>query len=269
MYNATNEERRRRAASDLAKKLMLEVKLAKEMRSIFRSVANTSKEMYLANGGRLSVMTFKPQFKDALSKHYRRVFRVFQPDMLDDLSKYSECLHCKDANDSLDLYNQTYVATQSDSSSNQIVSTTQKKLNQAYGAALASYLIPDEDSDPNITIDRDAVAADAIDNFSSDADSRSAIIATTETQAAAETGKINTVSSVVDPLAASEAEKSWATIMDGRERPSHAAANGQVQSLTSPFIVQGELLNYPSDNSLGASASNIIKCRCSAQYIIP
>lgn len=54
----------------------------------------------------------------------------------------------------------------------------------------------------------------------------------------------------------------WNSFQDGRERIAHRLANGQYQPKGKPFLVGGEKLMYPRDGSLGASASNIINCRC-------
>jgi hypothetical protein len=54
--------------------------------------------------------------------------------------------------------------------------------------------------------------------------------------------------------------KEWLTAIDGRERPEHAAANGQIVAIDAPFIVGGEQLMYPGDPA--GSAGNTIQCRC-------
>lgn len=56
----------------------------------------------------------------------------------------------------------------------------------------------------------------------------------------------------------------WNTAHDERVRHSHAAMDGQeVKGLNTPFTApDGSQLLYPGDTSLGASASQIINCRC-------
>jgi len=49
---------------------------------------------------------------------------------------------------------------------------------------------------------------------------------------------------------------------DLRTRPTHAAANGQVRVIGQPFEVGGSLMLQPLDGSLGAPASEIVRCRC-------
>lgn len=56
--------------------------------------------------------------------------------------------------------------------------------------------------------------------------------------------------------------KEWSTALDGRERASHRAADGQSVPFNQPFIVQGEELMEPGDRR--GSASNVINCRCAA-----
>ena len=56
--------------------------------------------------------------------------------------------------------------------------------------------------------------------------------------------------------------KEWSTALDGRERASHRAADGQSVPFNQPFIVQGEELMEPGDRN--GSASNVINCRCAA-----
>ena len=52
--------------------------------------------------------------------------------------------------------------------------------------------------------------------------------------------------------------KRWLTIMDGRERPWHQAANGQTVPMSQNFIVGGEEMPRPGEGS----ARNVINCRC-------
>lgn len=52
--------------------------------------------------------------------------------------------------------------------------------------------------------------------------------------------------------------KRWLTVMDGRERPWHEAANGQTVRMTDNFIVGGEEMPRPGEGS----ARNVINCRC-------
>lgn len=61
--------------------------------------------------------------------------------------------------------------------------------------------------------------------------------------------------------------KKWSSIGGPRTRPAHAEASGQIKKMDEPFIVDGEQLMYPGDDSMGASAGNIIRCRCTVFYL--
>ena len=58
--------------------------------------------------------------------------------------------------------------------------------------------------------------------------------------------------------------KTWLAAPSERTRTWHAAADGQTVDINSPFIVDGEPMMEPGDP--GASAGNIINCRCSMTY---
>lgn len=57
--------------------------------------------------------------------------------------------------------------------------------------------------------------------------------------------------------------KQWHTIMDGRERATHAVANNQIVPIDQPFIVGGFQMMFPRDISFGAPPREILNCRCS------
>ena len=54
--------------------------------------------------------------------------------------------------------------------------------------------------------------------------------------------------------------KRWVATADDRTRDEHLAADGQEVPNDEPFIVGGEEMMYPGDESLGASAWNTINC---------
>ena len=89
-------------------------------------------------------------------------------------------------------------------------------------------------------------------------------IARTEVGAASNFGAIEGAKSTRLPL-----EKEWIDAGDARVRPAgkptpfdHVSANGQRVPMDDPFTVSGEKLMFPLDTSLGASAGNVIQCRC-------
>ena len=66
--------------------------------------------------------------------------------------------------------------------------------------------------------------------------------------------------SAQDIFPGADMQKEWITSMDGRERDSHGAANGQIVDFDKKFTVMGESLKWPGDTN--GSASNVINCRC-------
>lgn len=86
---------------------------------------------------------------------------------------------------------------------------------------------------------------------------RSDMIARTETHNAATfAGQATAEASGLD------FEREWVASIDGRERPEHAAADGQKVGMQQDFYVGGENISRPGEGS----ASNAINCRCSIIY---
>lgn len=59
----------------------------------------------------------------------------------------------------------------------------------------------------------------------------------------------------------------WIATRDGRTRPAHAAADGQLQPIGEPFNVGGEELGYPGDPA--GRAANTVQCRCAVAFLTP
>lgn len=62
--------------------------------------------------------------------------------------------------------------------------------------------------------------------------------------------------------------KRWVATADDRTRDEHLDADGQEVPNDEPFDVGGELMMYPGDISLGASAWNVCNCRCTVVNFI-
>ncbi len=62
-------------------------------------------------------------------------------------------------------------------------------------------------------------------------------------------------------------EKAWDAIRDEHTRDAHFAVDPELWiDLDEPFNVGGELLGYPGDITLGATAGNVCNCRCSLRF---
>ena len=60
--------------------------------------------------------------------------------------------------------------------------------------------------------------------------------------------------------------KTWHTIMDGKERESHAEVNGLTIPINDVFHLQGGDCYYPRSDELGLSDDEIVNCRCSLTF---
>lgn len=65
---------------------------------------------------------------------------------------------------------------------------------------------------------------------------------------------------------AGKRKKKWIDVGDKRERKTHLEVGGTTLPIDEPFSVGDSLLQFPKDTSLGASADEIVNCRCSIQY---
>lgn len=87
-------------------------------------------------------------------------------------------------------------------------------------------------------------------------------VAHTESHESANFGSID-----VAKLVSRALDKVWLSLMDGRQRDAHGGAHKQRRRLEQNFTVGGELMSYPGDSSLGASASNLVNCRCVLGFV--
>lgn len=62
------------------------------------------------------------------------------------------------------------------------------------------------------------------------------------------------------------AYKTWETVGDNHVRESHAEVEGMTIPLEEPFVLQGGLMLYPHDDSMGVDESELVGCRCSLSY---
>ena len=60
--------------------------------------------------------------------------------------------------------------------------------------------------------------------------------------------------------------KTWHTALDEKVRMTHIALEGVTIPVEEYFHVGASLMAFPLDTSMGASASEIVNCRCSVSY---
>lgn len=62
--------------------------------------------------------------------------------------------------------------------------------------------------------------------------------------------------------------KRWRSLNDSATRHDHSVADGQVVGVNESFNVGGDMLKFPGDGSQGASAANIVNCRCRITAVV-
>ena len=98
---------------------------------------------------------------------------------------------------------------------------------------------------------------------------RTQAVVVLETQAPAELTRFSEAMAIFGDTPAgmvARRVKEWVTMGDDRVRAWHAAVDSDQVDAAEPFRVMGEELMYPGDTSLGASAANVVNCRCSVHY---
>lgn len=93
--------------------------------------------------------------------------------------------------------------------------------------------------------------------------SRASLIARTETHNAASFANHSYHQKVEADLGVKMMKK-WVATSDGRTRPAHASANGQIVDMNEDFIVGGVPMGYAGDSKGGVA--NVINCRCVIIY---
>jgi hypothetical protein len=250
---ATEKEQQKQAAKHLKLKLKQERRLTSTMRRFFNEQNRQFFDMHSSVGLTLNASIFKTDLSQILNKHYRDTAGKFSKFVIDDLNKTLKAA----GEEKVDADNPEILAVllmfiqqNVQRSVDQITATSNsnmvKAVESAGGDSTAAYKQLQEL------------------NFG-----RSKVIAVTETQKAAEGSKqviaqraarVVTGASIVRKVIISI--KTWVTVGDSDVRDWHAIANRQEVPLDDPFSVAGEFLMHPGDDSLGASLSNIIHCRC-------
>jgi hypothetical protein len=94
---------------------------------------------------------------------------------------------------------------------------------------------------------------------------RGEVIGRTEAIEALQRSEFEATQQMIDTgsVSASAVTKTWDATGDKRTRPSHMALDGTTIPFGQPFVFSdGTQAMHPGDSSLGASAAEIIQCRC-------
>lgn len=247
-------------------KLQFEERLRRELRSIFNRI-RMEFILTTAVGNTIRATKYEAAFKTALQTHYARVQKAFLGVVENNAKQDSD----EDLKDeilaALLLWSEQNVS----SSVNSIVDTTQLNMDRAIEQARQAF------SDGGIIdYSQREIASAAAAILRRKLSGRETTIATTETQAPAESTKLIEAFGLAglapatavtrQRIGRTASKKQWVTVGDERVRDLHVRVNGQIKPINQPFVVNDERLMYPGDNFYGASANNTINCRCSAFY---
>lgn len=67
-------------------------------------------------------------------------------------------------------------------------------------------------------------------------------------------------------IASGKTQKTWLTYGDSRVRKTHRPLDGKTIPIKSLFVVGDSFMRFAKDTSMGASASEIVNCRCTTKY---
>ena len=297
--NGTQSQQVRRAAKELAAKQQLEAKFSSELNRLFRRIGADLNKSLANTGGTVSVGTYANDLRIILDRNYKRVQKAFVNEIVLFLQQNRANL------DEKLIRELTAIAQARGTTLNKLISqmktsvtqdlnsfrefnvgqsvaiitdTTQREIDRAVQKA-NQQLIAELGEEPT----NGQLARQSRTNFVNRQVARANMIAATETQKVAEGTKQierdnllalrnNSTATQLD-LEPLQAEEIWVTQGDSLVRDgdgngfNHLAADGQ-EKVNGAFTVSNQLLRFPGDISLGASAGNVINCRCSAVTVI-
>jgi hypothetical protein len=266
-----NDELNAVAKRQLNAKLKLEPRLRREMSVLFATISREMRALYSAKGAILDAKEFQPEVEQILKQHYRRVSRIFGISLRQQLAKHFKPDEMKTVDDDVDNNMKEFINTTTALRASLIIETTQRDINGGIEFALA--VAADDDG---VTRLENAVIADmGSKEFNRRSKPRTETIAVTETQTAAEGSKeveAQTVATTAGRIAnvppSQVILKEWVAVLDERTRDAHVLADGQRVGVDDVFVVMGERLRFPGDTSQGASAENVINCRCISAVVV-
>lgn len=252
------------ARRDLIRKMDLEQKLTRELTQLNNRIVGDTVKTFADSGLAFDVSVLVPEYQSMLGEHYVRTAKAFEGQIADELP-----VDIAATEDEISIINQalaTYYVARAIEQTAIITDTNQKNI---ASAILEASETRDEAGKP---LSRRDQAQEAGVNTARKLKGRQQSIAITETQNAAETAKATEAevlagkqpSVIAASGAPAQVDKEWVTVGDKNVRDSHVLADSQTRDVSKPFSVDNELLRYPGDTLLGASAKNVMRCRCSS-----
>lgn len=247
----------------LALKLKLEKSFAKIIKRIFNNFVSSISSTYSKYGFLPMYDELQTNIENAIAKNYVKVGNAF-----DDFSRIELGIKKDDEGFNKRLSDIIRIRgyNRANQSTNKIIVTAEKETNKALKLILLAAALS------GIVLTNKAIAKQLKNILTLVLGNKVMTIAATETAYAAEQTKVdeldvlyetNAVLPIGERMESMTSNKTWvARFINTRQW--HADAHGQRKRLNEPYIVADELLMYPLDDRLGATAKNIINCHCSS-----
>jgi len=261
-HNKSSKEKQAAAASILAFKFKREKKLKGDLRPHFKQLGKGVKKYYSTNGKLPSFEQHRDAVKSIINAHYIDTATLASTTIRDNFKPIPDDERLQsliDANIEVDADDR------SDFAADSISGTTKDNYKDAIKMSIAAAAVA------GAVLSKENIADDISDDFEDTIEDRLDLISQMETGVAADDGKANEIDALDDTdaefddgtsLADYKTQKTWIAILDSQTRPWHRSADGQTVDYDQPYIVDGEELMEPRDDSLGASDENLMGCRC-------
>lgn len=266
MVNNSEAARRTRQRQDTAQKLQFEAQIAPKMRGFYRRVTDDFVLLYSDLGLMIDFNLYLDELTDILRTHYRKVSTVFGRKVRAQLKSASLVLDQKQGESLINQALRAFVNSQPVRSAQTIMTSLAAKFRELTQKVITS---------TTEALNNSGIAQEVARRFRVQIPGRANTVALSETQLAAEAAKNIEVQTMADnDITVNDTEvtratvKEWNAVLDSKTRDAHVTADGQRRPIDDPYIVSGQRLMYPGDRSLGASASNVINCRCGSQFLI-
>lgn len=255
------------AASGYAKKIQMEVPFQKSLNGFFNDITKDIHEYIKKYGHPPDVKDYQPDLEKLINNQQIKAATAFSDSLR---SVYGYPVNNDVIQVKLTANIKGYAAQRAHLSGHQVMKTSSDNIIKAYNQAHVDLALAGQ------PINNTNLAKYTTNNLKGGFNKQKITTTITETAAGAENGKSLEYDALDDfgavlgevSLAKAEQQKVWIAVLDDHTRNSHVEADGQVVNADEPFEVDSELLQIPTDDSLGASAGNICNCRCSCEFVI-
>ena len=233
----------------------LEKRFYRKMNTLFRKFVNVHMHLYSQYGiyePEVATQSLNEDFFPLILAHYKRIFQSIyklNEDKYEYLRKADEAFVFGRSVDFEAAVAQYFTGRQL------ILAGISARMSDRIGKLI------EQGRADNLTLPQ--IAKSVSEKFLPISRSRAALIARTETHNAASTANHAYHATVEKDLGVKMLKK-WVATNDGRTRPAHSAASGQIVDMSEDFIVGGAPMGFAGDSKGGAA--NVVNCRCVIVY---